>query len=101
MQEIILRLFEKTVEERNANDYKKIIPLLMQTVSFFKERKLKEFEMQDIVANLKLVKKEQGAVICKFGDEGEDFFIILKGRCSVWVPVSNANVVLLLNDFFK
>jgi hypothetical protein len=54
-----------------------------------------------VVGNLKLVKKEHNTIVCRFGDEGEDFFIILKGRCSVWIPVSNANVVPLLNEFIS
>ena len=60
----------------------------MQDISFFKERKLKPHEMNEVCGGLQYESKESESFVINYGDFGDKFYIILKGTVSVWIPVS-------------
>ena len=59
----------------------------MSDISFFKERKLKQHEMNEVCGGLEYSSKPKNAFVIRYGEIGDLFYIILKGRVSVWVPM--------------
>ena len=56
-------------------------------MKFFKDRKLGQKDLTWICKALDLTSYWQRSFIIKEGEESDRFFIILKGKCSVWIPV--------------
>jgi len=77
---------KKDREARKGSDLKSLVPL-MREIKFFKDRKLKDKEITEVCYGLKYEHHEPDVFPCKFGDEGDQFYIILKGKCSVWIPM--------------
>ena len=43
--------------------------------------------MSEICSRLEYLPKPKDSLVVKYGDKGDLFYIILRGRVSVWVPV--------------
>jgi hypothetical protein len=62
--------------------------MTVSKVEFFKKQNLKPYEYIDIAYNLGYLKQPMQSSVISIGEEGDSFYIILTGSCSVWVPVS-------------
>ncbi len=68
----------------------------MKNIKFFKERKIKEKEMVDICTGLQYLRKPKGSYVIRYGEEGDNFYIILQGKVSVWIPMQNSLMIKVL-----
>jgi len=61
---------------------------LTKEIDFFKELKKKHSRafMNRIYEVLELKYSSQGTVLCKFGEMGQTFFVILNGEVGIMVP---------------
>jgi hypothetical protein len=69
-----------TQEQKSLNAF-------LRELKFFKSRKMKDRDIADICDRLKIAHSVKTTYEVIFGDKGDLFFIILKGNCSVWVPI--------------
>lgn len=46
----------------------------------------------EIMPNLVPMNAAKNQIICRFGDIGDFFYIILSGTCSIWSPIMNDKV---------
>ena len=60
---------------------------LLGNIGFFKKRKLKAQEMTEVCNGLQYAHHPKNSMVIKYGEEGDMFYIILKGKVSVWTPV--------------
>jgi hypothetical protein len=80
----------KSNDDRTFEDIETLHGYLVKEVKFFKtlfESHKKPF-MRRVYEVLELKHYEHGAELCKFGEMGETFFIILNGEVGVLVPTS-------------
>ncbi len=80
-------------------DFESSLVPLLRTIQFFKERKLKDRDLLEICKRLKHQSMGPGQCIInagiyrnhvlksKIGEFGDKFYIVLKGRVSVNVPI--------------
>ena len=71
----------------------------MADIEFFKQRKLKAHEINEVCNGLEYQCMPKNSFVLKYGQEGDLFYIILKGRCSVWIPVSIEDVRRPMQQF--
>ena len=48
---------------------------------------MKDKDCLEMVYGLKHVRKEVSDPVCRLGERGDTFYIIIKGKCGVWLPV--------------
>lgn len=75
-------------EQRSPAQQQSLIQL-MQQQTFFIERKMKDKDILEICYGLQYLQSPPGKIECRFGDVGDKFYIILRGKCSVWLPIPN------------
>ena len=102
--EVIKSVLNKPTELRTQYDLKTLVPL-MENIKFFKERKIKDRELIDICSGLQYDCQPQDKFVINYGEDPNtasskaDFYIILKGAVSVWVPVQNAKMTRIISKF--
>lgn len=42
---------------------------------------------------------DRGTSVCKFGQKGDTFHILLEGKCSVWLPLPNERISEVIQKF--
>jgi CRP-like cAMP-binding protein len=87
-----LQSFAKPPNQRNLEDLNQILELTSQ-VPFFKKitkEKNNDFIHREACKFLKLQVFERKEPVINFGEIGEDFFIILKGKVGVFIPAKVA-----------
>lgn len=58
----------------------------MKNITFFREKKeIKEADYKDLVQGFTLMKQKAKTVLFNYGDEGDQFFVIVKGSVKVHV----------------
>lgn len=61
---------------------------------------MKDRDILDIVYGLQYERQGQGFATTRYGEKGDTFYIILKGKCSVWLPVpADKNAVVAAKVF--
>lgn len=55
-------------------------------IKFFKERNIKDKDMNEMVAAFKLLNIEAGEDVIRYGENGNTFFVILQGIVSISIP---------------
>ena len=83
-------ILAKPHEDRTRADYKAMHKFFVSEVPFFsnlmkKENQTKSFLFK-IYEVLELKYYEKDDILCKFGEMGDSFFIILEGEVAVKVP---------------
>ena len=59
----------------------------LEHVDYFRARKLRGKDLKDVCRGMEYIKKPAHSYVVKCGEEGDRFFIILRGEVSVWLPV--------------
>lgn len=72
---------------------------MMSKISFFKQRKMRVQDVTEICSSLQYEYKPKSSVVIRKDEEGDLFYIILRGRVSVWVPIINAEMKKPINYF--
>ena len=60
---------------------------------------LKDKDIELICSGLEYQQLPKNAAVMRYGEEGERFYLILKGKVSIWVPVPHANMKEPLEKF--
>jgi CRP-like cAMP-binding protein len=60
----------------------------LKEVEFFRERKMRDSEIDQIAGSMTLKRYHKGECIMQYGDIGETFYFILKGEVKIEVPDS-------------
>ena len=66
-------------------------------VAFFDELKLKDLELKEIGHALQISEVEARKAVCRFGQKGDSFYILMKGKISIWVPYQPAQMIKYLD----
>lgn len=61
-------------------------------MKFAKALNLKEKHITDMLPNFKTSTAQRDHVVIRFGEIGENFYVLLKGRYSVWIPVQGIKI---------
>ena len=93
----------KQPENRSKEDLNMLLPFI-QDIEFFKEQV--ENQDQELLAkthlyicqNMRYKMHKQGETVFKHGNRGNLFYIILKGKVSVNVPLSKAQPKMIVTD---
>lgn len=80
------------VEEKSVMEF-------LKTLRFFKQNKIKERGILEMIPYLKHEDSEKGQQKCVYGRRGDQFCILLKGRCSVWLPIPNERISTVISSF--
>ena len=97
-QDIQRQYLKKPRDARKPQETKEM-SISVAKVPFFQKQNLKMYEYIDIAANLEYLKLPGQTNVCTIGEEGDLFYIILTGSCSIWVPVSAAQMKQVFADF--
>lgn len=61
---------------------------------------MKDKDILEICFGLRYQQSPAGKTECRFAEEGDTFYIILSGKCSVWLPISNDKMFGPVTNFF-
>lgn len=84
--DLISEVFKKPAALRVPAEYKQIAPLLSD-VKCLKKLNLKEIDLYEVYSGLKYREVPKDTTEIRYGEVGKVYYIILKGHCSVWVPL--------------
>lgn len=88
--ETLISILQKPLSKRTASDTN-LLASLLDSIKFFKERKLSLKDLHYVAKYLTYVFCEPKQCIIKCYDSGDTFYIILKGCVSVNVPIKSTN----------
>ncbi len=96
-EEHIIEVLKKEKHQRTKLEIKYITNLLSEKIDYFK--KLKDDDQisksEKIVSVLNLEKFNPNQYIMKFGEEGDKFYIVLKGKVALYKPIYNRKEMTL------
>ena len=79
----IKNILSKAPNRRIQTDIDELVGLVHE-IKFFKDRKdIKPQDFRELVTAIQYTEIEQGKSVIKYGEPGENFFIILSGKVSV------------------
>jgi hypothetical protein len=61
---------------------------------------MKDKDILEICYGLRYHQSPPGKNECRFAEEGDTFYIILSGKCSVWLPIANDKMRGPVKSFF-
>ena len=76
----------KGAEERKSEELEEVMKYL-EHVDYFKARKLRGKDLKDVCKGMDYIKKSPHSYVIKWGEEGDRFYIILRGEVGVWLPI--------------
>ena len=85
MIEFVKMVLEKPNGERTNSEIGEVKAFL-KTIDFFREREIKDDELEELVGVIKIETGTPGQEIIKYGGKGDKFYIVLKGSVEVLVP---------------
>jgi CRP-like cAMP-binding protein len=88
--ETLLSIIQKPPKKRSAGDID-LLASLLDSIKFFKERKLSLKDLHYVAKYLTYVYCEVSKCIIKCFDSGDTFYIIIKGSVSVNIPIKSTN----------
>jgi hypothetical protein len=59
----------------------------MSKLKFFKVRETKERILDEFSSRVKMEEFTAGNCPIYFGDPGDKFYVLLKGKCTIWLPI--------------
>ena len=68
----------KEKEDRTYGDFKEMLQIVKK-IPFFKERKMTDSNLIDIINCMNVLPVKKGDTIIEYGDIGENFYFILTG----------------------
>lgn len=80
-------ILSKPAEHRSTYELRNLVPLISD-IAYFNKLKLKPYELNEVCSGLEYMKKTRDSFVINYGEEGDLFYIILKGKVSVWLPAS-------------
>ncbi len=87
----IVKIFYTRCQERSAEETDKVKRHLLG-MKFAKALNLKEKHITDMLPNFRTSTAQRDQVVIRFGEIGENFYVLLKGRYSVWIPVQGIKI---------
>jgi hypothetical protein len=81
----IISVLEKPVDERTQDEVDLLV-VLIKNLEFFKTREIKDKYYPEIVACFKIEKHKSESIVFNKGDQGNRFYVIIKGTVSVLIP---------------
>ena len=83
---LLIEILGKRANYRSQAEIAELVQLVSE-LQFFKERsELKEAELRELVQAFSLIEIKQGQNIINYGEPGENFYVILRGKCGVQIP---------------
>ena len=58
-------------------------------------------DIAEIIECLEIQESKFGSYVCRYGEHGDEFYITIKGRASVFIPVTNEKVFDVVSQFKK
>lgn len=95
----IKQILSKPAEQRSTYELKNLLVPLMADISFFKERKLKTPDLNEVCGGLEYASYPNNSFVLRYGEVGDKFYIILKGKVSVWIPMKVENMRRPMKNF--
>ena len=65
----------------------RILVALLKSIKFFQDRRMNDRDMLETSYGLRHKHFKPGERVVQQGQKGDTFFIIIRGRCSVWKTV--------------
>ena len=65
----------------------KLVPLV-KDLPFFRERGLKDNAITDTLRLMHYKEAEEGDLIVEYGTMGDEFYVLLEGKCEVHVSIN-------------
>ena len=79
-------ILSKPAEQRSTYELRNLVPLISD-IAYFSKLKLKPYELNEVCSGLEYKTVTKDSFVINYGEQGDLFYIILKGKVSVWVPV--------------
>ena len=76
----------KPAEQRSTYELRNLVPLISD-IAYFSKLKLKPYELNEVCSGLEYRVVNKDSFVINYGEQGDLFYIILKGKVSVWQPV--------------
>ena len=92
------RILNKKSVSRDKQELNFLIEHLNK-VRFLKELKMRPNQLKKVAQKLNYQNSKAKNYLFKYGEEGEDFYIIIEGEVSVWVPVPPEQMIKPLEKF--
>ena len=73
----------------------------MTPIKFFRQRHMKEREITEVCTGLEYLRMPKDSTVIRYGEEGDKFYIIMKGSVAIWLPFVNADMKRPLEAFKK
>lgn len=78
-----------------------ILWALLGTSKFFRSVNLNHLQREEVLAQMGLERKSAGVFVLNYSDVADQFYIILEGKVSVWVPVKPKSMLHPLKKLQK
>lgn len=96
----VIKILHTRVQERTAEETELVKKYLL-SLQFCKNLKLKEKHISDLLPNFKMLSAHPNQEIVRFGEIGDKFYINLRGKYAVWVPVLHIHILYFLEQAIK
>lgn len=93
-----MKILKKTSTYLTKRDLLVLVDYFKST-RFLKSLKLKPHQLKNVVQQLHYMQIDAGKEVVKYGSKAENFYIIIEGSVSVWVPVDPADMIKPLQKF--
>ena len=77
----------KQEKDKRAPSENRILVQLLKSLKFFQDRKMKERDIQETSFGLQHQSYKKHEKVVRFGEKGNTFYIIVRGQCTVWLPL--------------
>ena len=100
--EYIKQVLSKEKTQRTKIEIKQVTSILSENIDYFKKLKEdgKNAKSEKIVSVLNLEKFHPEQFIMKYGENGDKFYIVLKGKIALYKPIYNRKE-MTLKDYSK
>ena len=80
-----IKIFAKDTDRRTMLEVKSLFPFMKETPAF-KDLEIEDSELIRLIYCISLSFYSPGSILCKAGEQGDCFFIILSGGVDLYLP---------------